>query len=501
MQTTELFRDLPIQAVGDAFTVSITDLTDDSRAVTSGSLFIAVDGTKVTGLDYAEKAIQNGAAAILADARHLARLQALAGQHGISIYAADDFRQTVGILAVRFFQPQPQHVVAVTGTDGKSSTVHFTRQLWEQAGLAAASLGTVGVEGKAVPDALKIDLGNTTPGTLALHRCLQQLGQAELTHVAMEASSHGLDQQRLAGIRLSSAAFTNLTRDHLDYHGTLEAYFEAKAKLFSEVLPDHGSAIINHDDSHAETLIAIARRRGQRLVTYGRHPEADLRITATTALPHGQRWNMRLFGQPASVEVGLLGDFQLQNVLAAAGMALATGVKPEQLATFLPQLTSVPGRMEWIGQTAKGATALVDYAHTPAALDNLLRAIRPHCRGKLWVVFGCGGDRDKGKRPEMGTVAGQRADIALVTDDNPRTEEAATIRAEILGGMTGATAKVQEIGGRREAIAYALREAGEGDMVVMAGKGHETTQTIGTVHHPFHERNIVRELLNQEAAA
>ncbi len=491
-----------VQANRPLPSLPITNLTDDSRQASPGCLFIAQDGTQKPGLDFAEKAIAAGAIALLADSRHITPLQALASAHpDVTFLHSPDLRAAAGTMAARFFQPQPAAVVAVTGTDGKSSTVHFTRQLWEGAGLPAASLGTVGVEGTAVPENLRIDLGNTTPGNLALHRCLHQLAHAGITHVAMEASSHGLDQQRLAGLHISTAAYTNLSRDHLDYHGTMDAYFQAKARLFTDVLSAQGTAVINRDDARAEMLLQRCTQRGVRTLTYGRDEKADIRILHNTPLPTGQAAELQAFGQRWQLSLPLFGGFQLYNLCAAMGMATLTGVDAALLPSLLPQVQSVPGRMEMMGTTRNGAAALVDYAHTPSALENLLKAARPHCLGRLWVVFGCGGDRDKGKRPEMGRAAGNGADIAIVTDDNPRTEDAATIREEILAGMQQATARVEAVAGRRQAIAYALQHAQDGDVVVFAGKGHETTQTIGTIHHPFHERNIVRALLATDPAS
>lgn len=392
-------------------------------------------------------------------------------------------------MAAAFYAPQPTHVVAVTGTDGKTSTVDFTRQLLEMSGTKAASLGTIGARSDSLK--LTLDATHTTPDPITLHKQLQQLAQAGAQAVAMEASSHGLDQYRMDGVRLAAAAFTNLGRDHLDYHADVEEYFHAKRRLFADLLPTGGVAVICAEDARAAELIALATSRGHRLVDYGRGAQV-LCLEQAQPVPQGLRLRLRLYGRAVpDFTLPLMGGFQALNALAACGLAHGCGLPLEHLLSLLPRLAGVRGRMELAGTTPDGASVIVDYAHTPRALETALNALRPHVAGKLWVVFGCGGDRDTGKRPLMGDVAARCADGVIVTDDNPRSENPATIRAAVMAGCPAAFEKED----RADAIAFGIRQLQTGDVLLIAGKGHETTQTIGTRVLPFDDAAIVRGLL------
>ncbi|MEI6985061.1 MAG: UDP-N-acetylmuramoyl-L-alanyl-D-glutamate--2,6-diaminopimelate ligase [Rhodospirillaceae bacterium] len=457
--------------------LEITGLTADSRAVRPGFLFAALPGGKVDGRAFIGDALGRGAVAVL-------------GPHGMTVPDAsirvisDEVpRRAFALMAAAFYRRQPNCVVAVTGTNGKTSTVQFAQQLWAAADLSAAALGTLGLT--TAPD-LGTEFGGgasmTTPDPVALHATLAALAGAGVDRVAMEASSHGLDQFRLDGVRLKAAAFTNLTRDHLDYHGDMPAYFTAKAGLFGRVLAADGVAVLNVDVPEFSELSAICGRRGVRVLGYGEAAAADLRIIGIEALPHGQRLTLSVLGRPVVVDLALVGRFQAYNALAALGLLLA--VEPEladAVVAKLGCLRGVPGRMQPVGLHPTGAAVVVDYAHTPNALETVLLALRPHAVGRLLVVFGCGGDRDRGKRPVMGEIAARLADRVYITDDNPRSEVPATIRREILASCRGAS----EIGDRAAAIRAAVRELTLGDLLVIAGKGHEQGQIVGTEVRPF----------------
>jgi UDP-N-acetylmuramoyl-L-alanyl-D-glutamate--2,6-diaminopimelate ligase len=367
-------------------------------------------------------------------------------------------------------------VVAVTGTSGKTSVATFTRQIWQALGHRAANLGTMGVLGD-----FTAPLAHTTPEPITLHRVLRDMAEAGVTHAAMEASSHGLDQGRLDGVRLKAAAFTNFSQDHLDYHASFDEYFAAKAGLFSRVLPEEGTAVINIDDPRGREVLTIARSRGQRIMTVGHDPAADLRIAAQRFDATGQDLRFTQGGRPHLVRLALIGGFQAENVLAAAGLAMAAGDAPEAVIAALPGLTTVRGRMELAAKRDNGATVFVDYSHKPGALASALQSLRPHVLGRIVVVFGAGGDRDRLKRPLMGEVAAKHADVVFVTDDNPRSEDPAAIRAEVMAGCPEAT----EVGDRAEAILRGVDALGPGDALLIAGKGHETGQIVGNDIYPF----------------
>ena len=464
-------------AVKKSAEIDIIGLTVDSRQVRAGYLFAALPGARADGRRYIDEALNRGAAAILAPAgTTLADITVGHADHPLALVSDDNPRKRLAQIAARFYGKQPTTIAAVTGTNGKTSVANFTRQIWARLGEGAASLGTLGLQtpSKFVPGAL------TTPDTVTLHRMLAELKAEGIEHVAMEASSHGLAQYRLDGVQLSAAAFTNLTRDHLDYHQTLEAYFEAKTRLFAEVLPEGAMAVLNADVPEYETLRALCRSRRQRVIAYG-ETGADIRVAVLRTLPHGQRVRFAIAGDSMDIDLPLVGHFQVMNVACALGLVIATGGGARQAVETLEQLEGVPGRMQLAAEHPAGAAVYVDYAHTPDALANVLQALRPHARGRLMVVFGCGGDRDAGKRPQMGRIASALADRVIVTDDNPRSEDPAAIRRAVMTGAGGAT----EIGDRAAAIDAAVAELHEGDVLVLAGKGHEQGQIIGDSVIPF----------------
>jgi UDP-N-acetylmuramoyl-L-alanyl-D-glutamate--2,6-diaminopimelate ligase len=393
-------------------------------------------------------------------------------------------RRRLALMAAQFYAPQPKTLVAVTGTNGKTSVVSFTRQIWQRLGQRAASLGTLGIvaPGFERPGSL------TTPDPVTLHRTLRDLARRGVERVALEASSHGLDQFRLDGLTVAAAAFTNLTHDHLDYHRTMGDYLAAKARLFEQVMPAGRVAVLNADVPEFAALSEICRERGHRIYSYGATPTADLRLVSTRPTAQGQELELRVLGGRRALFLPLVGRFQAMNALTALGLALATGAEPDEVLAALAQLTGVPGRMQHVASHGNGAPIFVDYAHTPDALENVLQALRPHARGKLTVVFGAGGDRDPVKRPLMGEICIRLADRVIVTDDNPRSEDPARIRGAILVAAPGA----REIGDRAEAIATAIQELQPEDLLVIAGKGHERGQIIAGVTHLFDDAEVAR---------
>ena len=457
-----------------------TGLTSDSRAVQPGFLFAALPGSKTDGREFIAAAIANGATHILAPA----------GTHieGAQLIPAHNPRAAFAHMAAEFYNAQPDVVVAVTGTNGKTSTVNLLRQIWQGLGHPAAALGTLGVIGTNFVQAGSL----TTPDPVQLHATLAALKAAGIDHAALEASSHGLDQERLAGVRIQTGIFTNLTRDHLDYHGTLENYFGAKARLLTELLPDNAAAVINADDAYGQRLIEMCSDR-LRVCRFGAAVDADLQLLHYDAHANGFAVTITYQNHDYNFSLPLLGRFQIWNALGALGALLLAGESMAALLPLIEKLTPVRGRLEWVGRTTTGAPVFVDYAHTPDALENVLSAVREHAQGRLTVVFGCGGDRDKGKRPLMGAAAIRLADRVIVTDDNPRTENAAIIRAEVLAGTNG---KAREIGDRRAAIQTAVKELGAHDILVIAGKGHEQGQIIGDTVIPFDDAEITREFLH-----
>ena len=454
----------------------ITGLTANSRAVQRGYLFAALPGTKLDGKQFIGDAVTRGAAALLLD-------DASGVVAAVPIVTDANPRRRFAKMAAAFYAPQPKTIAAVTGTNGKTSVTVFLRQIWAALAHKAASLGTIGLFAPGIDQPGSL----TTPDPVALHRDLTMLAKAGIEHVALEASSHGLDQFRLDGLALTAAAFTNLTRDHLDYHADMEAYFSAKARLFTELLPASGTAVFNIDAAQTARLSRLCQGRGQRIITYGRNPASDIWLSDAIPEGLGQRITFSGFGEKRTIWIPLMGAFQAWNALCAVGLAIASGARASAAFDAVAKLTGVPGRMQRIGD----APVIVDYAHTPDALQTALNALRPFTAGKLIVIFGCGGDRDPGKRPQMGAIAEQLADSVIVTDDNPRGEDPATIRRAVLA----AAPKAQEIGDRAEAIRNAIKMLHPGDLLLVAGKGHERGQIIGDKTLPFDDAAMVRAIL------
>lgn len=459
--------------------VEIAGVTADSREVRPGWLFAALPGSRRDGRDFIPEAIARGAVAVLAPPG--------TEVPGETVLVADDNpRRALALAAARLHPRQPEVIAAVTGTNGKTSVASFTRQVWARLGRSAASLGTLGVVSPAGTE----EGSMTTPDPVALHQRLQALAEAGVTHAAIEASSHGLDQHRLDGVGLAAGAFTNVTRDHLDYHGDMEAYAAAKLRLFRALLPSGAVAVVNADDAFAIPVTAAARERGLRVISYGR-AGGDIALLDIRPEADAQILRLRLDGREHGLRLPLAGGFQAMNALCALGLVIACGDEAGAALAALEHLEGVPGRLQQAGTRACGAPVFVDYAHTPDALAAVLRALRPHAAGRLVVVFGAGGDRDPGKRPQMGAVARELADEAIVTDDNPRGEDAAAIRRAVLEGCPDA----REIGDRAEAIRTAVRELAPGDVLVVAGKGHERGQIVGDTVLPFDDIAQVRAAL------
>ncbi|AIT06525.1 UDP-N-acetylmuramoylalanyl-D-glutamate--2,6-diaminopimelate ligase [Sphingomonas taxi] len=454
----------------------VTGFAIDHRKVAPGTVFGAFQGARVNGEEYIADAVRSGAIAVVT-------------RPGVPVEGAvgivdDNPRERFARAAATFFAPFPEVAVAVTGTNGKTSTVEMTRQLWRMAGAHAASIGTLGV---TTADE-RVTTGLTTPDVVTFLSNVAGLAREGITHVAFEASSHGLVQYRTEGLSVAAAAFTNLSRDHLDYHGDMGAYLTAKLRLFSEVLSPEGTAVVWADDVHAARVIDLAQARGNRLVTVGERG-STLRLVGRDPTLLGQGLAIEAEGETHRVTLPLIGGYQAANALVAAGLVIATGGDVARTIADLARLQPVRGRLERAAIARSGAPVYVDYAHTPDALEAAIAALKPHAGGRLIVVFGAGGDRDPGKRETMGQVAQMQADLAIVTDDNPRTEDPATIRAAILKGATNA----REIGDRRAAIAEAIAEAGPQDIVLIAGKGHEQGQIVGDMELPFDDVSVARE--------
>jgi UDP-N-acetylmuramoyl-L-alanyl-D-glutamate--2,6-diaminopimelate ligase len=451
----------------------IAGVTADSRRVRPGYLFAALPGSKVDGAEFATKAAAAGAAAVIAQ-REL--------DLPIPTIATADPRRAYALAAAAFWGAQPATVVAVTGTNGKTSVANFCRQIFVHAGLRAGSMGTLGVRlsGPGGFDEQVTPPGLTTPDAADVAELMAKAAAQGVTHFAMEASSHGVDQRRLDGVKLTAAGFLNLTQDHLDYHGTMEDYRAAKLRLFEALLPRGATAVLNADSDAYGDFAAAAVEAGQTVFSVGEAGQG-IALLERSLLPEGQKLKLRLGGREHIARLPLAGGFQASNALVAAGLCLAAGLSAEQTLAGLEALEGAPGRLQRVGAGPRGGEAYVDYAHTPDGLETVLKALRPHVRGRLLVVFGAGGDRDRGKRPLMGRIAADLADLAIVTDDNPRSEDPAAIRAEVLAGANGA----KEIGDRRAAIRAAAAMLGDGDILVVAGKGHEQGQLIAGVTHPF----------------
>lgn len=482
MKLRDLAGILPVEGLPDT---EVTGISSDSREVKPGFVFFALAGSKADGGTYAADAAGRGAVAVV-----VGKGGGLAGV-AAPVLAVDDPRQALALSAARFFGRQPATMVAVTGTSGKTSVAAFTRQIWEQAGYTAASIGTTGVVAPG-----RDEYGSlTTPDPVALHRLLRELADAGVTHASMEASSHGLDQRRLDGVKLAAGAFTNLGRDHMDYHPTVEDYHRAKLRLFDTLLPKGAPAVIFADDPWSAPTIAVARAAGLDVLTVGRQGNF-LALKRVEHERHRQRAEIEAAGVLYEIDLPLAGDFQISNALVSAGLAMATGTPAAKALMALEKLRGAPGRLDLVGTTMSGAPVYVDYAHKPDALENVLSSVRPFTTGRVVVVFGCGGDRDRGKRPIMGEIATRLADVAIVTDDNPRSEEPAAIRAAIMAAAPGAI----EIGDRRQAIHEAVAMLHAGDTLIVAGKGHEVGQTIGTETLHFSDHEEVRAALGALAA-
>jgi UDP-N-acetylmuramoyl-L-alanyl-D-glutamate--2,6-diaminopimelate ligase len=460
-------------------------VTVDSRAVKSGDVFVAIAGGKSDGLRFVNAAIAAGAVVIIADRRP----EILLPDH-VAFARVGNARRALALIAAKYFPRQPGTIAAVTGTSGKTSVAAFTRQIWSALGHRAASIGTIGI---AAPRGETYG-SLTTPDPVALHRSLDALAGEGVTHLAIEASSHGLDQHRLDGLRIAAGGFTNITRDHLDYHPGFDAYLAAKLRLFEQLLAPGAAAVIDVDHEHADAVITACAARGLLITTVGRKG-TGIRLVESRIDGFAQKLKLEYRQRHFDVHLPLVGEFQVENALVAAGLAVVTGGNAGEVFAALESLQGAKGRLERVG-ASHGAQIFVDYAHKPDALAKALDALRPYVTGRLVVVFGAGGDRDRGKRPLMGEVAAAKADRVIVTDDNPRSEDAAAIRASIIAAVRGAT----EIGDRREAIRRAVAELRPGDVLLIAGKGHETGQIIGDRVIPFSDHEAVATALKEIAA-
>ena len=506
--------------------VQISGITADSREVKPGYLFIAVPGAKLDGTAFIGEAVAKGAVAVVVAKDAPLPLaggvggglspqdqqrpigtspplippasggETLTAPHGITLLTAPDIRVAMSAIAAKFYTRQPENIVAVTGTSGKTSTAQITREIWQAMGKTSASIGTLGLV-----TAKETRYGSlTTPDAIALHRLLDECATQGVTHLAMEASSHGIDLHRLDNVRLKAGGFTNLSRDHLDYHHTMEEYLAAKLRLFTHLLPSGATAVLNADISEFAPLSDAARKRGLKVISYGKN-SSDIRLLDAVPDAKGQRLGVEIMGKKHDMLLPLIGSFQAWNALCALGMVIGSGGEADKAIEGLERITGVPGRLQYVGASPKGGAVFVDYAHKPDALDNVLRALRPHVEAhkgaKLGVAFGCGGNRDKGKRPIMGEIAARLADWVIITDDNPRHEDPASIRREILAGCS--VGNVQEIPDRSEAIDAGIARLGPGDVFVIAGKGHEHGQIIGDETLPFDDVEVARKVLAQLA--
>lgn len=456
----------------------VTALSTDSQRVAKGALFFALQGVNTHGAEFIDGVITRGVSGIVTDRRGAQIIAERVGEacaaQGVRVIISDNPRRDLSTAAARFYPLQPDKIVAITGTNAKTSIAHFTRQIWQALGLPAANIGTLGVQGD-----YDAPLAHTTPDAITLHRLLDGMAGAGVGFAAVEASSHGLQQHRLDGVWLSAAAFSNFSQDHLDYHGDFDSYFKAKARLFADVLPRDGVAVVNINDAKGGAVCDIARGRGQGVLTFG--AGGDVELLEQRADADGQDLRFVFMGETHQSRLNLMGAFQADNALMALGLAVASGQEAGASIAQLPALKTVDGRMQMAARRSNGAPVFVDYAHTPDALRHALGSLRQHIMGRLVVVFGAGGDRDKTKRALMGQIAAQFADVAIVTDDNPRGEVAGDIRAMIMRGCPNA----QECGDRAEAILKGVAALGAGDALLIAGKGHESGQTIGATTYAF----------------
>ncbi|MDB5673891.1 MAG: UDP-N-acetylmuramoyl-L-alanyl-D-glutamate-2,6-diaminopimelate ligase [Sphingomonas bacterium] len=482
MRLRALLPDAGIDARHES--VDVTGVTSDSRKAQPGFAFVAIAGNKADGASFAVKAAQAGAAVIVAEHKPDGL------PDNVVFVAVKNARRALSLAAANFYARQPATTVAVTGTSGKTSVAAFTREIWATLGLQAASIGTVGVVSPKGEEYGSL----TTPDPVELHRTIDRLAGEGVTHLALEASSHGLDQHRLDGVRIAAGAFTNLSRDHLDYHPTIEAYLKAKLRLFSDLIAPGGTAVINVDDCYSAQVIEAAKKRGLKIMTIGESGD-DIKLVGGAIDGFAQIVEIAHAGKTYKVKLPLVGGFQVQNAAVAAGLAIATGAEPARVFAALEKLTGAKGRLELAG-TRNGAPIFIDYAHKPDALAKALEALRPYASGRLIVVFGCGGDRDTGKRSIMGRIAHDNADRVIVTDDNPRSEDPAAIRAAILVEAPSAT----EIGDRASAIRAGIKELKSGDVLLIAGKGHETGQIVRSKVLPFSDHEAVTAALQDIGA-
>lgn len=458
--------------------LDITGLTCDSRKVQPGFLFAAIPGFHRDGRNYIDDAFKRGARVILGPV-------GTTGKGNLELVTSENIRQSYAHIAARFFGQQPSEIAAITGTNGKTSVVSFVRQIWESLGFKAASLGTLGVDAPGY----QTSKGLTTPDPADLHQCLAHLKKRGIDNVALEASSHGLDQHRLDGVSITIAGFTNLSRDHMDYHGSKENYLQAKQRLFSEVMAKDGVSVLNAD---SETYPVLLESAQGPVISYGRTGE-DIRLEKSQVSENGQELSLYVMGNAYTVNLPLVGFFQVENVMCALGTVLAGGANAKAVVETLENLHGVPGRLQHVGNKPDGAAIYVDFAHTPDALATVLKTLRPHTQRNLNLVFGCGGERDLGKRPEMGQIASELADKIIITDDNPRNEDASAIRSQSLAACPMA----EEIGDRAQAIRSAIAQLREGDVLVVAGKGHETGQIIKEIEHPFNDAEEICAVLKE----
>jgi UDP-N-acetylmuramoyl-L-alanyl-D-glutamate--2,6-diaminopimelate ligase len=470
---------------------AITGLALDSRDVKPGYLFVAVPGTQQDGFSYIDDATRNGAAAVLIPENRMPETP-----FNVPLVTAPDVRAALSSIAARFYPAQPDFIAAVTGTSGKTSVAQFTREIWQANGHESASIGTLGL----VTSSGKSYGSLTTPDAITLHKTLDETARRGVTHLALEASSHGIDLHRIDHVRLHAAAFTNLSRDHLDYHDGMESYLAAKLRLFTHLLPEGKTAVLNADAPEFSRLAEACRTRRQTIIGYGRNGK-DIRLNEHRLHGDGQVLRFTAMGKNYEVRLPIAGAFQVWNSLCALGLAIASGEAITGAVGALEKVTGVAGRLERIGTTAKGGAVYVDYAHKPGALENVLTAMRAHVAAqagaRLYVVFGCGGNRDKGKRPPMGSIAQKLADVVIVTDDNPRDEIPEKIRADILAGCAKGP-NLREIGDRAAAIRAAVAELNDGDVLIIAGKGHETGQIVGNRVLPFDDAAVARQAINEK---
>ncbi len=463
--------------------VAVTGIAVDSRVVQPGDVFFALAGVKTDGSRFIDQAIASGAVAVVSD-------RVPENDNRVAFIAVSNPRRALALAAARFYPRQPKTIAAVTGTSGKTSVAVFTRQIWQQLGFAAASIGTIGL----VSPKRTVYGSLTTPDPIALHRSLDDIAGEGVTHLAFEASSHGLDQHRLDGVRVSAGGFTNLSRDHMDYHPTVEHYLAAKLRLFTDLVVDGGAAVIAADHEHSAAVIEAARIRKLRILTVGRNGDA-IKLLDAQVDGFAQKLTLEYDGKRIQVRLPLVGEFQIENALVSAGLAIGTGSDAADVFASLEHLEGAKGRLERVGER-NGAPIFVDYAHKPDALAKALQALRPYAKRRLVVVFGAGGDRDAGKRPIMGEIAAENADGVIITDDNPRSEKPEAIRAAILATAKGA----REIGDRTAAIRAAIEDLQEGDALLIAGKGHETGQIVGTEVLPFSDHEAVAAALASRVA-